>query len=279
MKTRAFTLIELLVVISIIALLIAILLPVLGKAREQMVLLQCSTHTRSFSQTITILAQDYKQRIPDTTNFASNNGKRWYPRVADQSPVPWSGKKAAFEDMKDRGMPEDYFYCPSNRDLYADEQSDWNGNNDNAQIHIGYNFFAGRAVMAVDAIPNNAFVNAPNYAWYAGEVSGLSTSQGGEVEPGQLAFALTLDDNPAYDVVVADIANAWAGDFDSAPSNNWSNHIDGLQVTPAYTNGGPGGANVSYLDGHSEWRKEGELGQESDPGRRQLRVLSGDIFF
>ncbi|MEO0477197.1 MAG: prepilin-type N-terminal cleavage/methylation domain-containing protein [Planctomycetota bacterium] len=60
----AFTLIELLVVISIIALLIAILLPVLGSVRESAKLAACASNQRQLGIAVTSFASDNRDRLP-----------------------------------------------------------------------------------------------------------------------------------------------------------------------------------------------------------------------
>ena len=73
---KAFTLIELLVVVSIIALLIAILLPALSKARESAIQLKCLVQTRSLGQATLSYLVDTDYRIPE-------RGVSFPHRVAD----------------------------------------------------------------------------------------------------------------------------------------------------------------------------------------------------
>ena len=64
MSRRAFTLIELLVVVSIIALLIAILLPSLQKAREVSKSVACGANVKQIGLCLQFYAYDYKQLFP-----------------------------------------------------------------------------------------------------------------------------------------------------------------------------------------------------------------------
>ena len=63
-RRRAFTLVELLVVIGIIALLIAMLLPVLSKAKENARAVACQSNQRQLATGFLLFAQDNKGQLP-----------------------------------------------------------------------------------------------------------------------------------------------------------------------------------------------------------------------
>ena len=98
MKKKGFTLIELLVVIAIIAILMGVLLPALGRVREQAKQKKCASQVRQQVLALTMFADDNKGQLPTTQSG-------YWMWDLDLGPRTYILKS---------GLTREMFYCPSN---------------------------------------------------------------------------------------------------------------------------------------------------------------------
>ena len=108
----AFTLIELLVVIGIIAVLSAMLLPVLGSAKEKARSLQCTTSLAALGRAFAIYTTDNADTYPAAFYYRGMNfvGGTELPGQPTSGYVHWSGTL-----LRDKLVTENSLHCPSFR--------------------------------------------------------------------------------------------------------------------------------------------------------------------
>lgn len=114
-RPSGFTLIELLVVVAIIALLIAILLPSLSKARENARTVVCGTHMRAIAMAHLMYAEDNHGRLcigsVQTGNNYYPNGWFWATQLVQQNYIG-AANNVAPAGGQIGAVPRGIFYCP-----------------------------------------------------------------------------------------------------------------------------------------------------------------------
>ncbi len=272
-RRGAFTLIELLVVISIIALLIAILLPALGAAREAARRMTCATQTRGFSQSVYTQAIDNRNNL---VNLGRNNDPT-SSTYGNSVQAPYQFHRTYRDDLVNYyGMTRDYYYCPANQETNTDA----NFGTATTNILSGYMSFGGRVDI------NAVYRGEGEPITYPDGVEGRNLGSFTGFEEANAAgaeriFHETTEDVAFYDEIIADVTRVFSGSFDRTVSGDvvqFSNHISG-ELAGDVMDDGEGGANVAFIDGHSEWRQRADMGQQSDdaPTERQRIYLSGSI--
>jgi len=136
-RIRAFTLTELIVIIAIVAILIALLLPVLSRARSSSQTVSCLSNLRQIMMAFQLYAGDNRQELPD-------------PAATGQS---WESL------LRPYLSPREVYHCKADGGLFENLRSsyDWRDTFDPDTTVAGKSLSEIRrsdAVFAFDALPD-----------------------------------------------------------------------------------------------------------------------------
>jgi prepilin-type N-terminal cleavage/methylation domain-containing protein len=269
MKRRAFTLIELLVVVAIIALLIAILLPSLGKARELANRSYCVANCRGVMQSLNVYAADNSDAFPTVNNPTQANVGTWTPTAGTigQSTLPTPNVTSAdlaiglyyttipntaivgnimanlwILVLKSYTAPKEYI-CKS--DPFASAGA--------AQLSNTQGYFWTNFNSNGGAAPDLTYSYSFAYPWNTGSPIAVG---GWWRNTADSSLALMTDGAPLYNT---GNPSATPKQDNTTNTTNWNN-------TKSANSGNHqrDGQNVGYSDGHAEFARRPDVGQNND---------------
>ena len=110
-KNNGFTLIELLIIIAIIAILAALLLPVLARAKQKGGQAVCLSNLKQIGLAFTMYLNDHDNRFPDRRDLKSSLPGGYHPWTSWPPSDPRGGWAAVV--LKDEGTSDNVWSCPN----------------------------------------------------------------------------------------------------------------------------------------------------------------------
>ncbi len=230
---RRFTLIELLVVIAIIAILAAMLLPALNRARMTARRISCTSNLKQIMTALTMYVDSENGRIPDWKgNISSATGSGWWPDMLHAAMTNTTPAYCGYIDGKTVRAP---FACPGSA---AAPLAGTGGASGMGGVHYGANAHFSKTTGG----KSGGFF--PNLA------KGVKSRSIGMIrQPSVLAAVVDMEISPVASWYGPVVQNG-RGDL-CGPKGDFNSSQDKAQGA-VWRHGD--GANCAMADGHVEYR-------------------------